>query len=429
VWVALSNGLTYTTNSGTSWTTVPNVTYCRAVGFGKAATGAIYPAVYIWGTVSGVKGIFRSTNQGASWTRINDDAHEWGGVGNGNFVMGDLNVYGRAYMATVGRGLVTIESGCTPTAVTPYMQVSGTWSQTSSATVASGATVILGPQPASGGSWSWSGMASGTTREVTLNPTSSGTATATYTNAAGCKSTQVFTITVSGGSTIVTIKNRATGLLIDGIGRTSAGSTCGQYASSGSWNQMWVLETSGAYVYIKNRNTGLYIDGRGVTTNGSYAGQWTSSTSNNLQWQQETTGSYVKFKNRATGLYLDGLGATTNGADLAQWATSTSNNQQWTVTAVSGARLSATEEVSVEKNDGNASLFPNPFTTGIKVSIRDPKLVKSIRMFDLAGKQVEVIEHENVKTEQTMGTLLNAGLYVIQINGLNSRQSFKVIKK
>jgi xyloglucan-specific exo-beta-1,4-glucanase len=111
VWVALNgSGLKYTTNNGTSWTTVPNVTYCKAIGFGKAATGATYPAAYIWGTVSGVKGIFRSTDQGASWIRINDDAHEWGGVGNGNFVMGDMNVYGRAYMATVGRGVVVVES-------------------------------------------------------------------------------------------------------------------------------------------------------------------------------------------------------------------------------------------------------------------------------------------------------------------------------
>ncbi|MDP4269266.1 MAG: T9SS type A sorting domain-containing protein [Bacteroidota bacterium] len=111
VWVALyGGGLKYTSNNGTSWTKISNVTYCKAVGFGKAAMGATYPAVYIWGTVSGVKGMFRSTDQGTSWTRINDDAHEWGGVGNGNFVMGDMNVYGRAYMCTVGRGLVCVES-------------------------------------------------------------------------------------------------------------------------------------------------------------------------------------------------------------------------------------------------------------------------------------------------------------------------------
>jgi hypothetical protein len=144
----------------------------------------------------------------------------------------------------------------------------------------------------------------------------------------------------------------------------------------------------------------------------------------------ETVGSYTKFKNRATGLYLDGMGWTANGSDLGQWGNSSSSNQQWTLADVTnGARLSATEEVSVEKYDGNSDVFPNPFTSGIKVSIRDPKIVRSIAMFDLTGKEVEVIEHENVTTEQTMGALLNTGLYVIQINGLNSRQTFKVIKK
>jgi xyloglucan-specific exo-beta-1,4-glucanase len=107
VWVPLYwGGLKYTTNNGTSWTTVSGVTYCGAVGIGKAEPSATYPTIYIWGTVGGVRGIFRSINQGVNWTRINDDAHEWGGPGNGNFVMGDMNVYGRVYMSTVGRGLI-----------------------------------------------------------------------------------------------------------------------------------------------------------------------------------------------------------------------------------------------------------------------------------------------------------------------------------
>lgn len=208
VWIGLPNGLRYTTNSGTSWTTVPNITYCKAVGFGKAATGATYPAVYIWGTVSGVKGVFRSTDQGASWTRINDDAHEYGGVGNGNFVIGDMNVYGRAYMGTVGRGLIAFESGgssCTPTPITPYLQVNGgTWTQTASASLTAGSTLIFGPQPTTGGSWSWSGPNNfnATTREVTISniqTNQAGNYVATYTNTGGCQSTQTFTVTVTGG--------------------------------------------------------------------------------------------------------------------------------------------------------------------------------------------------------------------------------------
>jgi len=107
VWIAMyGGGLKYTTNNGTSWTTVSNVSYCTAVGFGKADPSATYPAIYIWGTVGGVRGLYRSINQGVNWTRINDDAHEWGGPGNGNFVMGDMNVYGRVYMSSVGRGLI-----------------------------------------------------------------------------------------------------------------------------------------------------------------------------------------------------------------------------------------------------------------------------------------------------------------------------------
>ncbi len=107
IWVPLNGGgLTRTTSSGWNFTSVANVSYCSAVGFGKAATGSTYPTVFIWGTVGGVRGLFRSTDAGASWTRINDNAHQYGGPGNGNFVMGDMNTFGVVYMSTAGRGVV-----------------------------------------------------------------------------------------------------------------------------------------------------------------------------------------------------------------------------------------------------------------------------------------------------------------------------------
>jgi hypothetical protein len=40
----------------------------------------------------------------------------------------------------------------------------------------------------------------------------------------------------------------------------------------------------------------------------------------------------------------------------------TDDTRSLTVTAVSGAGLSTAEEVSIEKNDENASVSPNPFT-------------------------------------------------------------------
>jgi len=141
----------------------------------------------------------------------------------------------------------------------------------------------------------------------------------------------------SGGTTMtyVKIRNAATGLYLDGMGRTSNGSAVGQYGSSSSYNQQWVIETAGSYVKIKNRATGLYWDGMGRTTNGSALGQYSSSSSNNQQWQRTTSGSNSKFMNRATGLYLDGMGRTTNGDDVGQYGSSSSSNQQWVVETVS----------------------------------------------------------------------------------------------
>ncbi|UII23422.1 pectate lyase family protein [Fulvivirga ligni] len=92
--------------------------------------------------------------------------------------------------------------GCTPTSITPYLQVNGgSWQQGSSVTINAGSSVKFGPQPTSGGSWSWSGCGtSGSSREQTVSPSSSCTATATYTNSQGCTSTQSFTVTVNGNN-------------------------------------------------------------------------------------------------------------------------------------------------------------------------------------------------------------------------------------
>jgi hypothetical protein len=107
VWVALKNGgLARSVDGGKHFVALDPVRYCGAVGFGKAADGHDYPAVYIWGELKGVRGIHRSDDAGATWTRINDDAHQYGGPGDGQFIVGDMNRYGVVYMSTAGRGIV-----------------------------------------------------------------------------------------------------------------------------------------------------------------------------------------------------------------------------------------------------------------------------------------------------------------------------------
>ena len=92
-----------------------------------------------------------------------------------------------------------------PTPIVPYVYVNGTWTEEASATVSAGATVDLGPQPLTGGSWSWAGPNgyTSTARQINSIPLSTGVNTyvATYTNAAGAKSTATFTITVTATST------------------------------------------------------------------------------------------------------------------------------------------------------------------------------------------------------------------------------------
>ncbi|MEZ5276064.1 MAG: hypothetical protein R3F07_06780 [Opitutaceae bacterium] len=107
LWLPLGpSGLSRTTDSGGTFTTLSAVETCESVGVGLAAPGETYPTVFIWGQVEGQPGVHRSTDRGQTWLRINDDAHQFGGPGNGSFVIGDNNVFGRVYMSTAGRGIV-----------------------------------------------------------------------------------------------------------------------------------------------------------------------------------------------------------------------------------------------------------------------------------------------------------------------------------
>ncbi|MFG2282904.1 cellulose binding domain-containing protein [Streptomyces asoensis] len=97
-------GLWHSTDSGATFTRLAGVEQADTIGFGKAATGASYQTLYTSAKIAGVRGIFRSTDKGVSWTRVNDDAHQWGWTGAA--ITGDPRVYGRVYVSTNGRGVV-----------------------------------------------------------------------------------------------------------------------------------------------------------------------------------------------------------------------------------------------------------------------------------------------------------------------------------
>jgi hypothetical protein len=103
LWLATSNGLFHSTDSGATAKPVAAVAQAYAIGFGKAAAGSGYPALYLSGQVGTVQAIFRSIDGGNTWVRINDNQHQYGWIA---YITGDPNIYGRVYLGTNGRGIV-----------------------------------------------------------------------------------------------------------------------------------------------------------------------------------------------------------------------------------------------------------------------------------------------------------------------------------
>ncbi len=96
-----------TKDYGATFEKVNGVKSCQAVSLGKAKNDGDPYVIYIYGTVADndATGIYMSEDNGTTWERCNDDAHRFGGTGNGGLISGDLNVYGRVYMTTVGLGI------------------------------------------------------------------------------------------------------------------------------------------------------------------------------------------------------------------------------------------------------------------------------------------------------------------------------------
>ncbi|HXS68496.1 MAG TPA: cellulase [Candidatus Polarisedimenticolia bacterium] len=104
LWLALGmSGLFHSTDGGESFTKIETVRGATSIGFGKPAPGKKSPALYLAGSIDGVDGLFRSTDTGHTWMRINDDEHQYGLI---SHVTGDPRIFGRVYFATSGRGII-----------------------------------------------------------------------------------------------------------------------------------------------------------------------------------------------------------------------------------------------------------------------------------------------------------------------------------
>ena len=69
-----------------------------------AAPGASYPTIFVEATISGVYGLYMSTDNCATWTLLG--AYPLNRIDSINGLFGDPNIFGRYYIAYQGSGFI-----------------------------------------------------------------------------------------------------------------------------------------------------------------------------------------------------------------------------------------------------------------------------------------------------------------------------------
>jgi len=411
----------------------------------------------------------------------------WSWKGNGEPYNTDMsNDWAGTSLATWGNTAVWGSNGtktavtasvfnqCSPTTITPAIQVNGgAWQSVNTVTVNAGTSVKLGPQPVTGGSWSWTGCGtSGTSREQTLTPTSACTATATYTNACGAKSTMAFNITINGAtgcgtdangvpycctnsdpdgdgwgwennaSCVVkpistqlpngtyTITARHSGKVLDVYNSSTAndGNVDQWTYVAGAANQKWVVENLGSDTYsIKALHSGKSLDVAGNSlVDGADINQWTYNATANQKWKIESVGSgYYRIVSVNSGKCVDVVAnSTADGAAINQYTCSGTNNQSFTFQSTTAtARTAAPTNKEQLSEVVKTVIYPNP-SSGLFTVAHTGSFSYTIN--NSVGMAVEkgsgndqAVVGKNISTP---------GLYILTMTSPSGAEKIKLIK-
>lgn len=103
LWLLLPSGLLHSPDVDHPTKPIIGVTEAWAIGFGAPRQPGQYPAVYLSGKVKDVPGLWRSDDEGKTWTEITNHGHKLELV---SFIAGDMKTFGMVYTNTPHGGVM-----------------------------------------------------------------------------------------------------------------------------------------------------------------------------------------------------------------------------------------------------------------------------------------------------------------------------------
>lgn len=305
---------------------------------------------------------------------------------------------------------VNVSSGgnCTPTSITPYIQVNGSWGASRSAvSVNVGANVKFGPQPSQGGSWSWIGPNGFTSnaREALVSTSiqlnQAGNYIATYTNSSGCESNQTFTITVNNNN------SDDGGVLFSGV--SSSGNM-----SSTDGSDLWYIDvpaSASSMRVVLAQNSGDFD---------TYGRVGSAPTTSVYDWRGYTYGGEdTTTNNPAQGRHYILVDHYSGSGDYTLTVTINGGNS---------SRLSAAANIT-----DDLTVYPNPVSRGQNLSLKymskDENNTLNISVLNVMGQTVlnrSVILSKADNVIEIAAGLLTPGVYFAKVE-TNEEQFLKKI--
>ena len=112
LWLSMrERGLYHSTDGGNSWRKMGGIQWAENIAMGKPRKEGDYPTLYLFGQIGGEVPtsttvdcrLYRSEDGGRSWLQISDDSMQFATIGPG--FTGDMQTFGRVYLATNARGI------------------------------------------------------------------------------------------------------------------------------------------------------------------------------------------------------------------------------------------------------------------------------------------------------------------------------------